>query len=75
MKSGISLPSDGLMEGNADVILKETHQGKNVTSAVLDVCYPGAEGLPIARIAFVANLAVNGQTLTGAPRALATSHR
>src|ERR1700712_3478368 len=28
---------DGLMEGNADVILKETRQGKNVTAAVLDV--------------------------------------
>ena len=31
---------DGLMGGNADVILKETRQGKTVTSAVLDVCYP-----------------------------------
>ncbi len=36
---------DGLMDGNADVILKETRQGKTVTSAVLDVCYPAAEGL------------------------------
>ena len=36
---------DGLMNGNADVILKETHQGKNVTSAVLDVCYPARERL------------------------------
>ena len=36
---------DGLMNGNADVILKETRQGKTVTSAVLDVCYPVAEGL------------------------------
>src|SRR3954453_13831701 len=31
---------DGLMDGNADVILKETRQGKIVTAAVLDVCYP-----------------------------------
>jgi len=31
---------DGLMDGNADVVLKETRQGKVVTSAVLDVCYP-----------------------------------
>ena len=31
---------DGLMEGNADVVLKETRQGKTVTAAVLDVCYP-----------------------------------
>ena len=28
---------DGLMDGNADVILKETRQGKTVTAAVLDV--------------------------------------
>ncbi len=31
---------DGLMNGNADIILKETRQGKTVTAAVLDVCYP-----------------------------------
>ena len=29
---------DGLMDGNADVVLKEIRQGKIVTSAVLDVC-------------------------------------
>ena len=29
---------DGLMDNNADVILKETRQGKTVTAAVLDVC-------------------------------------
>src|SRR5205809_627345 len=28
---------DGLMEGNADVVLKETRQGKTVTSAVTEV--------------------------------------
>src|SRR5829696_6478135 len=28
---------DGLMDGNADVILKETRQGKTVTAATLDV--------------------------------------
>ena len=33
---------DGLMDGNADVVLKETRQGKNVTSAVLDI-YPPSE--------------------------------
>ena len=38
------------MDGNADVILKETRQGKTVTSAVLDVCYP-AEKAPTARTA------------------------
>ena len=35
---------DGLMDGNADVVLKETRQGKNVTSAVLDICYPAEKG-------------------------------
>ena len=56
---------DGLMDGNADVILKETRQGKAVTSAVLDVCYPAEKGSD-RKDRFVANLAVNGQTLTGA---------
>ena len=56
---------DGLMGGNADVILKETRQGKTVTAAVLDVCYPAEKGSD-RKDRFVANLAVNGQTLTGA---------
>ena len=55
---------DGLMDGNADVILKETRQGKTVTSAVLDVCYPATKGSD-RKDRFVANLAVSGQTLTG----------
>jgi hypothetical protein len=60
---------DGLMEGNADVILKETRQGKAVTSAVLDVCYPAAKG-SARKDRFVANLAVNGPTLTGTTQSL-----
>jgi hypothetical protein len=60
---------DGLMNGNADVILKESRQGKNVTSAVLDVCYPAAKGSD-RKDRFVANLTVNGQTLTGATQSL-----
>ena len=55
---------DGLMDGNADVILKETRQGKTVTAAVLDVCYPAAKGSD-RKDRFVANLTVNGQSLTG----------
>jgi hypothetical protein len=55
---------DGLMEGNADVILKETRQGKTVTSAALDVCYPAEKGSE-RKDRFVVNLAVSGQTLTG----------
>jgi hypothetical protein len=55
---------DGLMEGNADVILKETRQGKTVTAATLDVCYPAEKGTD-RKDRFVVNLAVSGQTLTG----------
>jgi hypothetical protein len=55
---------DGLMDGNADVILKENRQGKTVISAVLDVCYPVEKGSD-RKDRFVANLAVNGQTMTG----------
>jgi hypothetical protein len=60
---------DGLMDGNADVVLKETRQGKTVTSAVLDVCYPAEKGSD-RKDRFVANLAVNGQTLTGATQSI-----
>ena len=55
---------DGLMDGNADVILKETRTGKTVTSATLDVCYPADRG-SARKDRFVANLAVNGTTLSG----------
>ena len=55
---------DGLMDGNADVILKETRQGKNATAAVLDVCYP-IDKMSDRKDRFVVNLAVSGQTLTG----------
>jgi hypothetical protein len=60
---------DGLMDGNADVILKETRQGKTVTSAVLDVCYPAEKGSD-RKDRFVADLAVNGQAMTGTTQTL-----
>jgi hypothetical protein len=60
---------DGLMDGNADVVLKETRQGKNVTAAVLDVCYPAAKG-SARKDRFVANLVVNGQTMTGTTQSI-----
>src|SRR6267154_1078274 len=60
---------DGLMEGNADVVLKETRQGKSVTAAVLDVCYPAEKGSD-RKDRFVVNLAVSGQTLTGTTQRL-----
>jgi hypothetical protein len=55
---------DGLMDGNADVVLKETRQGKTLTAATLDVCYPVAKGSD-RKDRFVVNLAINGQSLTG----------
>jgi len=61
---------DGLMDGNADVVLKETRQGKNVTSAVLDVCYPAEKGSD-RKDRFVANLSVSGQNLTGTTQSIA----
>jgi hypothetical protein len=57
------------MDGNADVILKETRQGKTVTAATLDVCYPAAKGAD-RKDRFVANLAVSGQNLTGTTQSL-----
>src|SRR6202012_2164303 len=60
---------DGLMDGNADVILKETRQGRPVTAATLDVCYPVAKGSS-RKDRFVVNLAVNGQTLTGTTQSI-----
>jgi hypothetical protein len=60
---------DGLMEGNADVILKETRQGKTVTAATLDVCYPAAKGSD-RKDRFVVDLAVNGATLTGSTQSI-----
>ncbi len=60
---------DGLMGGNADVILKETRQGKAVTSAVLDVCYPVEKGSD-RKDRFVANLSVNGQSMTGTTQSI-----
>src|ERR1700759_2625962 len=61
---------DGLMDGNADVILKESRQGKTVTAAVLDVCYPVEKGSD-RKDRFVVNLAVNGSTLTGTSQSIA----
>ena len=60
---------DGLMDGNADVVLKETRQGKNVTAAVLDVCYPAQKGSD-RKDRFVANLTVSGQNLTGTTQSI-----
>src|ERR1700676_3902669 len=60
---------DGLMEGRGAVILKETRQGKTVTSAVLDVCYPAEKGSD-RKDRFVANLTVSGQNLTGTTQSI-----
>ena len=60
---------EGFMEGNADVILKETRQGKAVTAAVLDVCY-SADKNSDRKDRFIVNLSINGQTLTGATESI-----
>jgi len=60
---------DGLMDGDADVVLKETRQGKQVTAATLDVCYPASK-MTDRKDRFVVNLAVSGQTLSGTTQSL-----
>lgn len=60
---------DGLLDGMADVVLKETWQGKNITSATLDVCYPADRNSP-RKDRFVVNLAVNGMALSGTTKSL-----
>src|SRR4051795_6091088 len=60
---------DGLMDGSADVILKETRQGKSVTAATLDVCYPVAKNSD-RKDRFVVNLQVAGQNLAGTTQSL-----
>lgn len=60
---------DGLMHGTADVILKETRQGKTVTAATLDVCYPVEKGAE-RKDRFVANLTVVGNSLTGTTQSI-----
>ena len=69
VKSRYFTAIDGLMDGNADVVLKETRQGKTVTAATLDVCYP-AEKNSDRKDRFVANLTVSGQTLTGTTQSI-----
>jgi hypothetical protein len=60
---------DGLMNGNADVVLKETREGRTVTAAVLDVCYPVEKGSD-RKDRFVVNLSVNGANLTGSTQSI-----
>lgn len=60
---------DGLMDGNADVILKETRQGKTVSAASLDLCYPAEKGSD-RKDRFTVNLAVSGQSLNGTTTSL-----
>jgi hypothetical protein len=60
---------DGLMDGNADVVLRETRQGKAVTGAVLDVCY-SADKTSDRKDRVVVNLTANGQNLSGTAQSL-----
>src|SRR5260370_7268483 len=57
---------DGLMAGNADVVLKETRQGKSVTAPALDVCYPTEKG-PDPPARFAVNLPLTAPPLTAPP--------
>ncbi|RED37521.1 hypothetical protein BJ123_10795 [Rhodopseudomonas thermotolerans] len=59
---------DGFIDG-ADVILKQTRQGKTATSAVLDVCFSPSKDSD-RKDRFVVNLTADGQTLTGTSQTL-----
>jgi hypothetical protein len=60
---------DGLMDGSADVILKEVRQGKTLKEASLDICYPADKGSD-RKDRFVVNLAINGQALSGTTQSI-----
>ncbi len=53
-----------VMDGDADIILKETRQAGKITAASLDVCYPSSQNSDIKE-RFAVDLTVNGQSLTG----------
>lgn len=55
----------GIMDDQADTVLKETRTAGKVTAAVLDVCYPASTASG-RKDRFVANLTIDGQKLTGA---------
>ncbi len=59
----------GIMDDQADSVLKETRAAGKVTAAVLDVCYP-AIGNPDRKDRFVATLTVDGQKLTGTTQSI-----
>jgi len=54
----------GIMDDQADTVLKETRSGAKITSAVLDVCYPAAANSD-RKERFVAALTVDGSKMTG----------
>ena len=60
---------DGLMNGDADVILKEVRQGKTLKEASLDICYP-VERNTDRKDRFVVNLAINGPSLSGSTQSI-----
>jgi hypothetical protein len=55
---------DGLMDGQADVVLRQLRQGRTVQSATLDMCYP-ADAAGDRKDRFVATLSPSGGVLTG----------
>lgn len=60
----------GIMDDQADTVLKETRAAGKLTGAVLDVCYPAQPGSE-RKDRFVATLTVEGNKLSGATESLA----
>jgi hypothetical protein len=59
----------GIMDDQADTVLKETRSAGKVTGAVLDVCYP-AKPNSDRKDRFVATLTVDGNRLSGSTESL-----
>jgi hypothetical protein len=59
----------GILDDQADTVLKETRAGGKVTGAVLDVCYPAGPNSE-RKDRFVATLTVEGNKLTGATESI-----
>ncbi len=55
---------DEFLDGEADVILKQTRSGAAITAATLDICYPSPKGSD-RRDRFTADLKVSGNAMTG----------
>lgn len=58
-----------VMDGEADIILRETRQGGRITAASLDMCYPASANSD-RKERFTLDLAINGSSLSGSTQTM-----